>query len=98
MQACGNWVAGTYTFQVYVNGLGRSFVSWYYRISPPIADFIAGKDALRALVRIMLLPAVAFSALALRIGLFWSLVIMLALLALAAMAASILIRRPRRRA
>ena len=80
------------------SGLGRSFVAWYYRISPPIADFIAGKDDLRALVRIMLLPAVAFSALALRIGLFWSLVLTLALLALAAMTASILIRWPRKQA
>ncbi len=40
------------------NEAGRWFVQTYYRISPPIAHFIAGHNALRALVRIMLKPFV----------------------------------------
>ena len=74
------------------SGAGRAFVGWYYRVSPPMAAFIAGSDALRASVRIMLLPAVGFSALALRIGFFWSLVLMLALLALTGLGIAGLIR------
>ncbi len=37
---------------------GRWFVRTYYRLSPPIAHFIAGHDALRAMVRILLKPFV----------------------------------------
>ena len=37
---------------------GRWFVRTYYRLSPPIAHFIAGHDALRATVRILLKPFV----------------------------------------
>jgi hypothetical protein len=79
------------------HGAGRAFVGWYYRVSPPIAAFIAGSNALRASVRIMLLPAVGFSALALSIGFFWSAVLSLALLALAGMIIDRMIRSTRRR-
>jgi YVTN family beta-propeller protein len=40
------------------NGAGRWFVKTYYETSPPIAHFIAGHDALRAMVRVMLKPFV----------------------------------------
>ena len=40
---------------------GQALVYAYYRHSPPIADFIAGHDALRAAVRWTLLPAVGVS-------------------------------------
>ena len=40
------------------NGAGRAFVRLYYRYSPPLADVIAGSDALRAIVRAMLTPLV----------------------------------------
>jgi len=40
------------------NNEGRWFVKTYYRISPPIAHFIAGHDTLRAMVRVMLKPFV----------------------------------------
>ncbi len=50
------------------NPLGKAFVDWYYRVSPPIADFIRPNKTLRAGVRLALLPAVGFSAASLKIG------------------------------
>lgn len=38
------------------NRPGRLFVNTYYRYSPPIADFIAKSDFLRAVVRVLLTP------------------------------------------
>jgi len=58
---------------------GRALVRWYYRVSPPLADWIEKDAFLRATVRVMLLPVIGFSALALDIGLFWSLFILLTL-------------------
>jgi hypothetical protein len=40
------------------NSLGQAFVSFYYRTSPPIADFIAKHDGIRAAVRMALAPVV----------------------------------------
>ena len=40
------------------NYLGQQFVSLYYKLSPPIADFIRGNEYLRAAVRAMLRPVV----------------------------------------
>ncbi|HBG46065.1 MAG TPA: hypothetical protein DDW94_03655 [Deltaproteobacteria bacterium] len=40
------------------NPLGRSFVKAYYRVSPPVADFIARHETLRAATRIALTPIV----------------------------------------
>jgi hypothetical protein len=40
------------------NKLGRKLVRFYYRNSPPIARYIAGRDGLRRLVRWSLKPAV----------------------------------------
>lgn len=40
------------------NNLGRAFVSFYYRHSPPLADFLTKHDSLRAVVRMGLAPAV----------------------------------------
>ncbi|MDH4206631.1 MAG: fibronectin type III domain-containing protein [Desulfobacteraceae bacterium] len=50
------------------NAAGRSLVRLYYNYSPPIADFIAEHDSLRAMVRISLLPFVGVSWIALKIG------------------------------
>lgn len=47
---------------------GRSFVNWYYRISPPVADAIRTSEAAKAMVRILLIPTVGFSLLCLKIG------------------------------
>ena len=48
--------------------LGQAFVKAYYRYSPPMADFIAEHDSLRAAVRVGLLPLVGFSYLLLNFG------------------------------
>lgn len=40
------------------NAPGQAFVALYYRISPPLADFIAQHDTLRLLVRLLLTPVV----------------------------------------
>jgi len=40
------------------NALGSRFVEAYYRVSPPVADFIAKNDFLRAVVREMLVDPV----------------------------------------
>lgn len=37
---------------------GRAFVALYYRVSPPVADFIAHHEMLRLLVRLMLAPVI----------------------------------------
>ncbi len=43
------------------NPLGRAFVDFYYRTSPPIAEFISAHPALKPIVRTALLPAVGMS-------------------------------------
>jgi len=50
------------------NNVGRSFVELYYNYSPPVADFIANHDNLRAVVRWSLLPIVGVSWMALHLG------------------------------
>jgi hypothetical protein len=44
------------------NSVGSSFVSAYYRLSPPVAEFIDDHPALKPAVRAGLLPAVGLSA------------------------------------
>jgi hypothetical protein len=50
------------------NTIGNSFVKLYYKYSPPLANFIAKHDSLRAMVRISLLPVVGISWITLKIG------------------------------
>lgn len=40
------------------NDLGRAFVHWYYRVSPPVAAFISEDEALKGAVRLCLAPLV----------------------------------------
>jgi hypothetical protein len=47
---------------------GRSFVKWYYRVSPPIAQLIARNGVLAAGVRVILLPAIGLAFLCLKLG------------------------------
>jgi parallel beta-helix repeat protein len=47
------------------NPLGSAFVSLYYKVSPPMADFIEKHPTLKPVVRAGLMPAVAMSSVAL---------------------------------
>ncbi len=47
---------------------GRALVSFYYRISPPIADFISRSEPCKMLVRWGLMPLIGASWLALQLG------------------------------
>lgn len=49
------------------NEAGRSFVDFYYRVSPDMADFISQREWLRSVVRIMLLPLIGFAWLTLKV-------------------------------
>ena len=40
------------------NTAGRVFVDWYYRLSPPLAEWIAGHETARQVVRGLLTPLV----------------------------------------
>ena len=64
------------------NYVGQSFINWYYRVSPPIADTIRTSKVLKAGVRVFLLPAVGFSYLCLnmRIALTLGMVVLLAVM------------------
>ncbi|MGA8848455.1 MAG: CFI-box-CTERM domain-containing protein [Dehalococcoidia bacterium] len=46
------------------NPPGRAFVDFYYRVSPPIAEFITEHPSLKPIVRVGLVPAVVMSAVA----------------------------------
>jgi len=59
------------------NSIGRNLVKLYYNVSPPIADFIAKHDNLRAIVRVSLLPVVGMSWVSLKLGLFPTLLFMI---------------------
>jgi hypothetical protein len=45
------------------NPLGQAFVSLYYRLSPPVANFITGHASFKPLVRAWLAPIVEMSTL-----------------------------------
>lgn len=44
------------------NGTGKAFVRFYYKVSPPVADFIRESEGLKAMVRVMLLPLIGIAA------------------------------------
>lgn len=48
--------------------LGREFVKTYYKLSPPMADFISQSEVLRFVARMMLYPLYFFSLLSLKFG------------------------------
>jgi lysophospholipase L1-like esterase len=43
------------------NGAGKKFVSLYYTYSPPLAAFIAERESLQMIVRVVLLPLIGIS-------------------------------------
>jgi len=45
------------------NALGRKFVQLYYRLSPPVADWLRADDQRRSVVRALLSPFVSVSRL-----------------------------------
>jgi alpha-tubulin suppressor-like RCC1 family protein len=49
--------------------IGRSFIAWYYHVSPVIADRLRHSEILKAAVRISLLPLVGLGYLCLKVGL-----------------------------
>jgi hypothetical protein len=59
------------------NSIGKAFVNFYYKYSPPVANFIANHDNLRAMVRLGLLPFIGVSWLALKIGPVFTMALML---------------------
>ena len=65
------------------NELGRTFVTFYREISPPIADFIARHDSARVFVRLSLLPLVGICWVLLMIGPMQTLLLVLLIIVLA---------------
>jgi len=61
------------------NRFGKSFVDFYYKHSPPAANFIAEHGDLRAMVRVALVPVVGISWITLKLGLGPTLLLMLLL-------------------
>jgi glycoprotein endo-alpha-1,2-mannosidase len=50
------------------NSLGQAFVDVYYKVSPPIADFITDHPGLKPIVRVGLMPVVVMCSIVLDIG------------------------------
>jgi len=46
------------------NPLGKGLLKLYYKVSPPMAEFITEHPSLKPIVRVGLLPAVVMSAIA----------------------------------
>lgn len=63
------------------NLLGKSFVKFYYKISPPIADIISANNYLKILTRIILYPFLAFAFVSLKIGFLLTVLVLVLLLA-----------------
>jgi hypothetical protein len=78
------------------NPIGSAFVSLYYKVSPPMAEFINEYPALKPIVRVGLLPAVVMSTVAVNTTMAEKLAI-LASLALVCIALAIWVRERARR-
>ena len=59
------------------NHIGQSFVNWYYKVSPPLADLISTREVMKTIVRIILLPAVGVAYLCLNVGVLPALLLIL---------------------
>jgi len=78
------------------NPIGSAFVSLYYKVSPPMADFIEKHPTLKPIVRAGLWPAVAMSSVALNTTLAEKAVILVAMALFTAALIMWLRRRTRR--
>jgi ABC-type multidrug transport system fused ATPase/permease subunit len=54
---------------------GKTFVWFYYRNSPPIADKIAQSEGLRLITRLMLMPVIGVAYLIMHLGMFMTLLL-----------------------
>ncbi len=79
------------------NSIGSGFVSAYYKLSPPLAEFIDGHPALKPVVRAGLLPAVGASTLAVGTSMAFK-VALASSMAMASIAAALWARRRSRAA
>ena len=75
------------------NAAGKAFVELYYTYSPSVADFIAAHETVRAVVRLSLLPIVGVSWMALYLGPWTTLSLVVLLFVLTAMTAAVTLRR-----
>jgi hypothetical protein len=50
------------------NSVGRSFVRFYYEVSPPLADYVKDHESLKTVIRVGLMPLVAISYSTLHFG------------------------------
>ena len=62
------------------NFFGRSFVKFYYKVSPPLAEIISENEYLKARARVALYPFLVFAMLTLKIGFIAALFLMLLVL------------------
>jgi hypothetical protein len=76
------------------NAVGSAFVSAYYRLSPPVADFIDDHPVLKPAVRAGLLPATGISTAAVDLSLFQKAAIALSTLFASSLLVVMLRRRP----
>ena len=77
------------------NPVGTAFVDLYDKYSPPVADFIARHDTVRALVRWSLLPFIGVSWMALKLGPTVTLLLMFLTIFLMSATALVCLRRLR---
>jgi hypothetical protein len=56
---------------------GRLFVTFYYKHSPPIANFISESGILKFIVRVCLMPFIIFSGIVLQYGMILTVIMML---------------------
>ena len=79
------------------NPIGSAFVSLYYKVSPPMANFIDEHPTLKPIVRAGLWPAVAMSSVALNTTLAEKAVILIAMALFTAVLIKMWLRRRTRR-
>jgi carboxypeptidase T len=61
------------------NSIGKAFVNFYYKYSPPLAGFIEKHHNLRMILRLTLFPLVCISWVVLRLGISQAIILMLLL-------------------